>query len=83
MSIIAIIKNNIVIDVIEIDTLEKAIEQTGKECIDISNPVNITLLNGTVMPAWIGINWKKEKNTWIPPFDLDIPLSFFENNERI
>jgi hypothetical protein len=73
---VATIKDNVIINVTVAPSLEEAIAHfPDHEVISIEEPYDLLLDNGTIMPAWLGIDWRKEGDQWIPPFSLDIPVT--------
>jgi hypothetical protein len=72
---VATIKDNVITNVTVAPSLEEAIAHfPDYEVISIEEPYLLTLDNGTIMPAWLGIDWRREGDKWIAPFSLDIPV---------
>lgn len=74
MANIALLENDIVVNVIVAESVEKAEELfPDAECIDISEPILLTFTNGYRefdLPTWVGIDWARNSDgSWKPPFE--------------
>jgi hypothetical protein len=82
---IAVVQDGVVVNVIVADSAIIAQELfPNSSCVDVSEPVLVKMTNGVRefdMPAWVGIGWRLEDETWIPNFSTTLPNMDFDPDD--
>ena len=66
---IATIEDNIIVNITISNSLQEGIEHfPGNEVISIEDSYSLLLDDGSVTERWLGIGWRRDGDTWIPPF---------------